>query len=397
MPVSEQTLYDLNIFSRNPAEQTVFRLLDRCKTEGARKVLQETCRMSFSREKIVARQAAIGYIAMHMDDWQFPLRENEIYYTEEYLRSSYSTIRSRNYLKRGAVSLIRFFTQKPQYFFLLGGIKQLMLVTGAIRDLYLRAYKQEMPGMLKEYFRELKEHLDALHYDSGITDIFLNEEPSPAQIFRTDQNLWSPACRGHIQALFAVYYQLEALCSLAVVHKERKLVFPDIADTGDKLFIKDLSHPLIKNCRPNTVQLKTGSNLLLITGPNMAGKSSYIKSIGVACFMAGIGMGIAASEAAMPLFEQLLTSITIQDNIGEGYSYFFNEVRQVKGIAAILNNKTPALVIADELFKGTNVHDTFDCSEIVLNGFMNHPESIFIVATHLTELAQKLRGDERCN
>ena len=92
----------------------------------------------------------------------------------------------------------------------------------------------------------------------------------------------------------------------------------------------------------------------------------------------------------------VLTSINTEDNISSGYSYFYTEVQKVKQIAEQLNIHPHSLVIADELFKGTNVKDAGDCTEMVINGLIRKPQGLFIIATHLTETIELYTQTPQC-
>jgi DNA mismatch repair ATPase MutS len=118
----------------------------------------------------------------------------------------------------------------------------------------------------------------------------------------------------------------------------------------------------------------------------MSGKSTYIKACGIAVYLAHIGMGVPAAEMEFTPFDVIYTSIYPEDNIQQGYSYFYSEVMRVKTIALKLKAGLRALVIFDELFRGTNVKDAYDSSLLVISGFSNWDTSFFILSSHLTEL-----------
>lgn len=89
----------------------------------------------------------------------------------------------------------------------------------------------------------------------------------------------------------------------------------------------------------------------------MAGKSTLIKAVGSAVFLAHIGMGVPATKMKLTLFDGLLSNINVVDNIAKGESFFFNEVQRIKNTIEKINNGKKWLVLIDELFKGTNVQD----------------------------------------
>ena len=109
----------------------------------------------------------------------------------------------------------------------------------------------------------------------------------------------------------------------------------------------------------------------------MAGKSTLIKSVGSAIFLAHIGMAVPAQKMQLTFFDGLLTNINVVDNIARGESYFYNEVQRIKNTIEKINNGKKWLVLIDELFKGTNVQDAMKCSLTVIRGLIKIPNSLF--------------------
>ena len=123
----------------------------------------------------------------------------------------------------------------------------------------------------------------------------------------------------------------------------------------------------------------------------MAGKSTLIKAVGSAVFLAHLGMGVPAQYMKLTLFDGLLTNINVMDNIAKGESYFYNEVQRVKNTVQKINDGKKWLVLIDELFKGTNVEDAMKCSLTVIKGLIKIKSSLFILSTHLYEIGEELK------
>lgn len=124
----------------------------------------------------------------------------------------------------------------------------------------------------------------------------------------------------------------------------------------------------------------------------MAGKSTLIKAVGSAVFLAHIGMGVPAAKMKLTLFDGLLSNINVVDNIAKGESFFFNEVQRIKNTIEKINNGKKWLVLIDELFKGTNVQDAMKCSLTVIKGLIKMKNSLFILSTHLYEIGDELKN-----
>jgi DNA mismatch repair protein MutS len=123
----------------------------------------------------------------------------------------------------------------------------------------------------------------------------------------------------------------------------------------------------------------------------MAGKSTFIKAVGTAVFMAHLGMGVPAQEMRLSLFDGILSNINVVDNIAKGESYFFNEVQRIRDTLIRIKGDKKWLVLIDELFKGTNVEDAMKCSTTVIKGLIKIRSSLFILSTHLYEIGAELK------
>jgi DNA mismatch repair protein MutS len=193
--------------------------------------------------------------------------------------------------------------------------------------------------------------------------------------------------------LIEVYSRLDAWYSMAVAVKTYNLSFPEFVEQETPLVdIRGLYHILLSRAVPYDLHMNPEHHFLFLTGANMAGKSTLIKSIGSAVFLAHIGMGVPAQEMKLTLFDGLLSNINVVDNIAKGESFFFNEVQRIKNTIDKINNNGKWLVLIDELFKGTNVQDAMKCSLTVIKGLIKIKNSLFILSTHLYEIGEELKA-----
>ena len=123
----------------------------------------------------------------------------------------------------------------------------------------------------------------------------------------------------------------------------------------------------------------------------MGGKSTFIKAVGVAVYLAHTGMGVPAQQMQLTLFDGLLSNINVVDNIVQGESYFFNEVQRIKKTIDKISDGKKWLILIDELFKGTNVQDAMKCSSTVIEGLLKIKNAAFILSTHLYEIGEDLK------
>jgi hypothetical protein len=222
-------------------------------------------------------------------------------------------------------------------------------------------------------------------------------ETEPGQKLTVRQNLYfAYHIRGRYKTntleLMDIFSRLDAWYSMALAVKTFNLSFPEFIEQESPLVdAKGLYHILLPEPVPYDLQMNPEHNFLFLTGANMAGKSTLIKSVGSAVFLAHIGMGVPAEKMKLTLFDGLLSNINVVDNIAKGESFFFNEVQRIKNTIEKINNGKKWLVLIDELFKGTNVQDAMKCSLTVILGLIKMKNSLFILSTHLYEIGEELQ------
>ena len=192
--------------------------------------------------------------------------------------------------------------------------------------------------------------------------------------------------------LIDIYNRLDAFYSMAVACEQYGFTFPEFADSvSPELTAAALFHPLLPTPVSYDITLAPHQNFLFLTGANMAGKSTFIKAVGVAVYLAHLGMGVPAKQMQLSLFDGLLSNIQVEDNIVKGESYFFNEVQRIHKTLVKITDGKKWLILIDELFKGTNVQDAMKCSTVVIEGLRKMSNALFILSTHLYEIGEGLK------
>ena len=191
---------------------------------------------------------------------------------------------------------------------------------------------------------------------------------------------------------------LDCLVSFASVAKENKYCRPEIAE-GGALEIEEGRHPVVEAISkdrfvPNDCRLDNGDDrTMIITGPNMAGKSTYLRQVALITFMAHVGCFVPAKRARVPLCDRIFTRIGASDNLILDRSTFMVEMTEV---ANILRNATErSLLILDEVGRGTSTFDGLSIAWSVIEYLTNNVRAKTLFATHyheLTELEGKLEG-----
>lgn len=196
--------------------------------------------------------------------------------------------------------------------------------------------------------------------------------------------------------------QLDVLTSFAQIAKERKYTKPTVHD-GDSIDIVDGRHPVIElqlpiteSYVPNSVQLDTSENqIIIITGPNMAGKSALLRQTALIVLMAQIGSFVPAHEANIGYVDKIFTRVGASDNISSGESTFMVEMNEA---ASILNNLSArSLVLFDELGRGTSTYDGISIAWSIAEYIHEHPraKAKTLFATHYHELNEMEKSFNR--
>ncbi|PZR14725.1 MAG: hypothetical protein DI539_18725 [Flavobacterium psychrophilum] len=178
------------------------------------------------------------------------------------------------------------------------------------------------------------------------------------------------------------YIRFETYISIAKGIVTNKFSFPEIG--GATLSVRDFYHPLLKSPVKNS--LDTKSNVILLTGPNMSGKSTLLKAIGICVYLANIGLAIPASTGKVPFYTTIDVFINLNDDLQSGYSHFMTEILNLKKVIEKAGDGHTGFVVFDELFRGTNIDDALEISRSTLKGMLNFPNSLFFVSSHLHQL-----------
>jgi hypothetical protein len=192
--------------------------------------------------------------------------------------------------------------------------------------------------------------------------------------------------------LLKMLYELDVYMAVGKVSRMNKFSYAVAMPVEDQMLrISNCRYPVLKNAKGNDIRLDRSNNVLFITGANMAGKSTLMKSIGVAVYLAHMGFPVAADRMEFSIKDGIFSSINLPDDISQSLSHFYAEVLRVKTVAEEVSRSKNLLVIFDELFKGTNVKDAFDATLAVTQAFAEYDNCSFVISTHILEVAAELK------
>ncbi len=392
--IDKQTISDLNLFSKE--SKSIFTLFNHVKTFGGRLRLLDMMELPSTEKHFLERRIeSIQFFNKHTVE--LSLTNQQIDFIQHYLKSSRILLKT-NVLDVSYQKIKNQIKNDPEYYIIQTGIKHIIYTIKTLSRFVEDCNNQNFPPYLKElveqilYFNDIKEIqkiLATIDLSKRETEIVL----TAAQIHEYD-NLFRKKLKDQIYVLLDIIFEIDVLISVAKASKKYNLAFPVFREKEEiSLKIDGLFHPLLEQPVKNDVAI-CEKKLCFLTGPNMAGKSTLLKSMGIALYLAHIGFPVPATYFESTLFNGIVTTINLSDNINVGFSHFYSEVRRVKDVALKIRDKKKLFIIFDELFRGTNVKDAFDGSLILINAFSEIDSSLFFISTHIVELAHELKHSD---
>ena len=190
-----------------------------------------------------------------------------------------------------------------------------------------------------------------------------------------------------LQVLSKIISEIDMLVSFTKISKENNYIRPTL-NTEHRLVIKASRHPVIEkynsNFIPNDINMEKDDSIYLITGPNMSGKSTYMRQIALISIMAQIGSFVPAKEADLPIFDAIFTRIGASDDIVSGESTFMVEMNEVN--KALRNATLDSLIIFDEIGRGTATFDGMALAQAILEYISKNIKCKTLFSTHYHEL-----------
>ena len=212
-----------------------------------------------------------------------------------------------------------------------------------------------------------------------------------------DLEKWKKTNDADIEKWFDILATFEALNSFGTLHfNNPSWCFPTINEGHFSITAKELGHPLINEKKRvnNFINIENGGKIMLVTGSNMAGKSTYLRSIGTNTILTMAGAVVCAATFDISAV-QLISSMRIADNLEESTSTFYAELKKLRTVIEKINNGEKVFILLDEILRGTNSLDRHTGSEALIKQLIKQ-HAAAILATHDVELAA-LEKEFPCN
>ncbi len=200
----------------------------------------------------------------------------------------------------------------------------------------------------------------------------------------------------NLQEISKVISEIDVIQSFALISEKYNYVRPTL-NNKHEIKVIDSRHPVVEKVIKdsyveNDIVMDKNTNILLITGPNMAGKSTYMRQLGIITIMAQIGCFVPAKEANLPIFDKIFTRIGASDDLVSGESTFM--VEMIEASNAIKNATENSLILFDELGRGTATFDGMSLAQAILEYIHDHIGCKTLFSTHyheLTDLEKNLK------
>lgn len=191
----------------------------------------------------------------------------------------------------------------------------------------------------------------------------------------------------NLQKAAKIISEIDVLCSFATIAEENNYIRPTI--TENEIYIKDSRHPVVEKVIQsefvtNDIIMDKNTNILLITGPNMAGKSTYMRQMAIIAIMAQMGSYVPASVAKLPIFDAIYTRIGASDDLVSGSSTFMVEMTEAADAITKATNKS--LLLFDELGRGTATFDGMALAQSIIEYIHQNIQGKTFFSTHYHEL-----------
>lgn len=387
MQVDKTTLHDLAVFHTEEA-YGLFHKIDHAQTNEGKQVLRKIFAAPFAKlEEILEVQQILKTYEDRLSEWPARITNGTLLVIDKFLDDNPDTIPENP----NTVQTLVYKWLHPTDFSMIGfSMRQVFEFIKGFEAIHAFFAGRSLPKKLERIISQSTQLLS----DQRL--IILKEKTSFSEI--TDTELLLLGRLFHVELvpalrkLIELFGWLDAWYAMAWSNRSLKLQYPEFSNQAEPMIeARSLRHILLEDPVGYDLVMNQQANFIFLTGANMAGKSTLIKAVGTAVYLAHLGMGVPAASMRLTLFEGILTNINVEDNIVKGESYFFNEVKRIKETITKINDGRRWLVLMDELFKGTNIQDAMRCSLAVIKGMIKLENGLFILSTHLYEIGEELK------
>lgn len=391
--IDKQTIRDLNLFDDRTQEKSIFTFYNRTVTRGGKEMLNRLFRTPVSdMELLQSRKEEINFF--FLNNCPLKLQSRHIDFIEHYLVNDRFPLRN-NIIDAAYNGLMNKLSPDGDYWIISNGIFYSIRLLVDLKMFLTEARSLPLPLSLEEDLDRIKKLIDSDSLKNCLSDPPEDiKDLTFLQINNLDQ-LFRISKKDLFKELLNIVYKIDVLQSLSGIMKSEAYSLPEYYPGSQPLFeVIDAFNPILPSPVPNSFTFTRDSSLCFITGPNMAGKSTFLKTMGLMIYLAHLGFPVPAKRLKTTVFDGLFTTINLADNLNLGYSHFYSEVQRVKEIVVKINTERNLFVIFDELFRGTNVKDAYDASLMIISALAKIRGNFFFISTHILEVAEDIENKD---
>jgi DNA mismatch repair protein MutS len=270
-------------------------------------------------------------------------------------------------------------------------VQTVMLLRDIQVHYLLRLNKDKFPENFRRQLQSALSFLSKLNLNASAEQIN-NNRFNVSSIIELSQRINCLSVE-EVNSFWDFFFSFEAFWSIAKGTLAHGFTFPHF--TCGAFRIIDFYHPLVSNAVKNTLEMDAEKNVLLLTGPNMSGKSTLLKAVSLCVYLARVGFPVPASLCAVPFYGSIAIAINLSDSLRNGYSHFKAEIENLKSVLHAIEDQGKCFAVFDEIFRGTNVDDALDITQTTVNGLVKRKGSFFLLSTHLLQLDGHLNSECR--
>lgn len=389
----KQTISDIELFSDKNRSNSLFAFYNRTVTTGGSDRLYKIIQQPISDIHLLEdRKQEIRFF--HKLDSPIIIHKRQIDFIEFYLKNTRTPLKD-NFIDATKDRIADKIKADSDYYTIKQGIIHILNLLIDLRRFTSEIGDDKTPLTLVTRFQKIKDFIAIKSLNNVLTDSTIPDKEPKFFIINKLDYLFRKTNLLEIREILDILYELDVLQSLALLMKEEHLTLPEFTTNPAPVFEgESCYHPLLEKSIANNFNFKEGTTLCFLTGSNMSGKSTFLKTIAINVYLSHLGFPVPAGSLKISIVNGLFTTINLSDNLNLGLSHFYAEVKRIKDISNEIKSTKNIFVVFDELFRGTNVKDAYDATLMVVKSLSQIKSSMFLISSHILEVAENLTTSE---
>ena len=390
--LDEQTITDLGIFTTIGNPKSIYDIFNYCQSHGGKETLKKVMSKPLSDlETLNDRKDTIAFFHSNpqlLDE--LVIDKNTLDFIDHYLSFDYP-VRKPGKIRAIEDALVYKMKPNNNYYIKERGVSYSIFLINTLNAFFQKiSLSEKATPFLIEAAQTIKSYFEQKEY-KPFASIKPFDKVKAVELAKFDY-MFRYTHKYQLRYFLDLIYTLDMFFSVAYAAKRNNFCYPELFPSDEYVFeATNLYHPFIQNPVANNVIMDRKQNMLFVSGPNMSGKSTFLKAVGISAYLAHIGFPVPATTVKISLLSGIYSTINLKDSLHDNFSHFYAEVKRIKDISLQLAKQSNMLIIFDELFRGTNVKDAYDCSLAVISAFAETENSFYVISTHILEITEKLK------